>query len=377
MLGSGHGALVERGQLERADRAVPDQRRGIVDRGIDALDRARADVEDHAIGRDRIEAVSEGRRVGFKVERHGGIDRQDDRAIGGFRLLQNATRGRGQILLAQRLADADALRVQEGVGHAATDHQRLHLGHEVFQKVDLGRDLGAADDRDHRTLRRFQRLVERVDFRLHGAAGIGRQLVADAFGRSVRAMRRRERVIDPQVAELGEFLDKRRIVLFLALVEAGVFQAQHVAVLHRRDRRRRDLADAILGESDRTLDHARQRRRDRLQRVLRIGSLRPAEMGQQDDLAALVRNLGDGRHDAFKAGVVGDDALVHGNVKVDAQQHALALQVGVIKGAEGLGHRIAQLTRGKAWGSAGRRCRDGNGLTITTRRHDQRGASQQ
>src|SRR4051812_40117056 len=34
-----------------------------------------------------------------------GVDRQDNRAIGGFRLLHDADRGRGEILLGQRLAD--------------------------------------------------------------------------------------------------------------------------------------------------------------------------------------------------------------------------------------------------------------------------------
>jgi hypothetical protein len=64
----------------------------------------------------------------------------------------------------------------------AADHQRIDLADEVFQKVDLGGDLGAADDRNHRLGRRFQRLVERVELGLHGASGIGRQLVAEAFG---------------------------------------------------------------------------------------------------------------------------------------------------------------------------------------------------
>ena len=157
----------------------------------------------------------------------------------------------GEILLRQRLADADALRVQEGVGHAAADHQRIDLGDEVFQQVDLGRDLGAADDRDDGLGRRFQRLAERVELGLHGAAGIGGQLVAEAFGRGMRAVRGREGVVDPDVAELGQFRDEGRIVLLLALVEAGVLQAEDVAVLHRGDGLGRGLADAVVGEGDR------------------------------------------------------------------------------------------------------------------------------
>ena len=275
-----------------------------------------------------------GRRIGREMKRDHGVDGQDDRAIGGFRLVENPQRGRGEILLRQRFADADALRMQEGIGHAAADHQRIDLADEVFQQVDLGGDLGAADDRDHRFGRRFQRLAERVEFGLHGAPGIGRQFVAEAFGGSVRAVRRREGVVDPDVAELCQLGDERRIVVFLFFMEAGIFQTKDVAVLHRRDGLFGDFADAIVGEGDRLLDHLRQRRGDRLQRILGVASLGPAEMREQYHLAALAGYLGDGRCDALEPGGVGDAALLHRHVEIDAQQHALALHVDVIEGAE-------------------------------------------
>ncbi len=57
-------------------------------------------------------------------------------------------------------------------------------------------------------------------------------------------------------------------------------------------------------------------------------------MGEQDHLAALVGNLGDGGRNAFDAGRIGDLAVLHRNIEVDAQQHAFAAHVGLIKGAE-------------------------------------------
>ena len=45
----------------------------------------------------------------------------------------------------------------------------------LAKQIELGRDLGAADDRGDRTLRVEQRALERVEFFLHGAAGIDRQ----------------------------------------------------------------------------------------------------------------------------------------------------------------------------------------------------------
>jgi len=117
-------------------------------------------------------------------------------------------------------------------------------------------------------------------------------------------------------------------------VETGVFQAEDVAILHRGDRFRGGLAHAILGEGDRLLDDLRERLRDRLQRLLGIAALGPAEMREQDDLAALAGDFGDGRRDAFEPCGISDAAVLHRHVEVDAQQHALALHVDVVEGAE-------------------------------------------
>ena len=67
-----------------------------------------------------------------------------------------------------------------------------------------------------------------------------------------------------------------------------------------------------------------------------VTSLRPAEMRQQDHPAALVGNSVMVGADALEPRGVGDAAVFHGNVEVDAQQHALALHVDVIEGAEDL-----------------------------------------
>ena len=147
-------------------------------------------------------------------------------------------------------------------------------------------------------------------------------------------MRCRERVVDPDVAELCQLANECRIVLFFFFMETGIFQTEDVTVLHRGNRLGSDFADAIVRERYGFLDHVRKRRGDRLQRVLGIASLRPAEMGQQDHFAALAGYLDDGWCYAFEPGGVGDAPIFHGHVKVDAEQHALALHVDVIEGAE-------------------------------------------
>jgi hypothetical protein len=99
-----------------------------------------------------------------------------------------------------------------------------------------------------------------------------------------------------------------------------------------------DIADAIVGEADRLLHDLRELGGDRLQRVLGVAALGPAEMREQDDLAALVRDFRDRRRHALEPRGVGNAAIVHGDVEIDAQQHALALDVDVVESAEGVCH---------------------------------------
>src|SRR5690606_35763727 len=61
--GNGHGASVEGVHLEGTDRAVPDHGVGVVDGRLDALDRGGADIEDHAILVDGVDAIEAGRGV--------------------------------------------------------------------------------------------------------------------------------------------------------------------------------------------------------------------------------------------------------------------------------------------------------------------------
>ena len=137
--------------------------------------------------------------------------------------------------------------------------------------------------------------------------------------------------MSPSFARLG---DKCGIVLLFACVEARVLQAEDVAGLHRGDGLFRGLADAVVGERDRPLDDARHLGGDRFQRLLRIAPLRPAEMREQDDLAALVGDFGDGRRHTLDTRCVGDVAVLDRHVEIDAHEHALAFHVDVVERSE-------------------------------------------
>ena len=119
--------------------------------------------------------------------------------------------------------------------------------------------------------------------------GIGRQHVAEAFGRGMRAVRGREGVVDVDVAELGAVRSAKAGSFFSSPLWKRVFSSSRMSPSFI-------AATALpagsptqsVGEADRLLMTSRERRRDRLQRVLRVAALRPAEMREQDDLAALV-----------------------------------------------------------------------------------------
>ena len=115
-----------------------------------------------------------------------------------------------------------------------------------------------------------ERLRQRFELGLHGAARIGRELVAKPFGRGMRAMRGGEGVVDPEVAELGERCDEGRIVLLLALVEARVLQAQDVAGFIAATAASAFGPMQSSAKATGRFDHLLDGGGDRLQRLLRV-----------------------------------------------------------------------------------------------------------
>src|SRR5262249_7534931 len=124
----------------------------------------------------------------------------------------------------------------------------------------------------------FERLGQRFHLGLHGAPCIGRQLVTKTFSGRVSAVRGRERVIDPDVAQFREGCDERGIVFLFARVKTGVLEAEDVAGLHRGDRVFGRLANTVVGELYTPLDDASHFGGDWPQGLLWISLLRPAEM---------------------------------------------------------------------------------------------------
>ena len=148
----------------------------------------------------------------------------------------------------------------------------------------------------------------------------------------MRAMGGAERVVDVGVAELGELLAKRRVVLLLALVEAQVLEQEHVPLAKRRRLRLRVLAHRVARERDRLAEELRQAQGGRAQRELLLEALarRTTEVAHEDDARAVANKLLDGRQCRLDARVVGHDAVGHRNVEIDTHEHALAARVEIV-----------------------------------------------
>jgi len=118
-------------------------------------------------------------------------------------------------------------------------------------------------------------------------------------------------------------------------MKAGVLQQQYVAIGHRPDRRRRVRPDAISGEGDLAPEHLRQRRGQLTQGVNdRRFALRATVMGEQNDPASPVGEFADRRGHALDPGGVGDAALFHRHIDVDAQENAFALRIEIVEFSE-------------------------------------------
>ena len=271
-------------------------------------------------------------------------DRQHDLATCRVGVRQDRARRIGHPDLAQRGADIGSERVKEGVGHRAADRERIDPVEQVAEEIELGGDLGAADDRGEGPRRRFQSARQRFQFGLHRPPRGGGQKMSQPFRRSVRAVRGGKGVVDVDFPERGERPRESGIVRFLAGVETQVLEQQDLARAKPLSRSFGDGADAVLGERDlAAAERPAQGPDEGAQgQVVQALALRSAEMGKDNRRSALVADLPDGGREAVEPGRVGDGPLFHRNVEIGAQQHPLS---GEREGTDRPRHRPRRVSR--------------------------------
>ena len=295
--------------------------------------------------------------IGGELLRRHGIHRQQELDALCLGLLDHLERVGALVLLEQGLADLAALRLGEGVGHAAADDDGVGLFKQIVDNGDLIADLCAAEHGDERALGIVERLAHDLKLLGNKETGHGGKIRRYARSGGVGAVHRAERVGDVQLRHRGKGLGELGVVLGLARFKTGVFKQHDLAALERRGLGLGVHADDVVREDDILAQKLGQALGDGRKRQLVEGlfplllgqrrgvlalfgllfhplvklGLGLAEVGAGDDRRAVVEQIPDGRQRGHDALIRGDLAglLVLGHVEIAAQQHLLAAHVHI------------------------------------------------
>ena len=215
-------------------------------------------------------------------------------------------------LVQQRAADVLSPGGQERVRHAAADDERVHLGGQHLEHLELVRHLGAPDDGHERPGRPLQDPAQDLDLPGEAQARRAREEPGRPHDRGVGPVGGAEGLVHVGVEAGDEALHEGGVVGLLARIEAQV-----------------------LGQ----LDPGAQRPQPLAHRVhlpagVR-GAGRPAEMRAGHHLGPLVLEPAQRRQRGRDPEVVGHrgpapHADVEGDVEVDPHQHPLPVERGEI-----------------------------------------------
>jgi hypothetical protein len=296
-----------------------------------------SDVESDAVGAERaaLDRVGGDDHVlGVCAELRGDHDiRRDDEVDAPFLGLGHVPRDRVELFgVEQALADLVALRGEEGEQHPSPDEQSIDLGQQGVDHAELVADLGAAEHDRVRLGGIARQLREHAQFGFDQASGSGGQRLRQLVHTGLLAMHDAESVGDEGVAELGKRRRERRalarILRRLLRVEAEVLEQDDVAILQRLDGRVSLEAHRVAGEGDGRAEQLAQPHRDRRQAVAGIGcAVGTAEVRDGDDSRTGSGQLLNGAERRADATVVGDAAVIEGDVQVAADDDPLALKV--------------------------------------------------
>ena len=228
-----------------------------------------------------------------------------------------------QTRFSQALADLQTRGQHEGVGNAAAHNELVHVFGQRLQNGQLARHLGAGHDGHQRALGVGQGLVDGIDLggQQRAGAGDGREL-GNAVGGAFSAVRGAKGVVHKHVAQGGEFSGQLGGVLFLAHVDAAVFQQHDLAWLHLH------AVDPVGHQRHFAAQQLAQPFGHRRQRVFRLERAlgRAAQVAGDHHRSAGIERHPDAGHTGANAGVFGDIArVVLRHIEVGPDKHPFAL----------------------------------------------------
>ena len=189
-LGDPSRAFAELIELEYAHGAVPYDGARAGDLLGEEFNGCGTDVERHLIGGNRL-AFGDHRACGTGVELAGDdvVHRKQQAYMILLGLGDQLGREPHLVGFQHGFAGLLAHGLQEGIGHAAADDERVHLGQQVADYADLVAHLGAAQNRQERLGGVLGGLAQVFEFALHQQAGrVLLQEVGHALGAGVSAV---------------------------------------------------------------------------------------------------------------------------------------------------------------------------------------------
>ena len=142
-----------------------------------------------------------------------------------------------------------------------------------------------------------------------------------------------ESIVNISIGQRSQILRELGHVLGLFLAEAGVLQQDDVAVVHSSDSSLCVLAHdvVVVSKHDGLAQLCTQSHSNRGEAELCLRAvLRLAQMAAQNDLRAVIDQLLDGGQSRIDAVLVGDDAVLHGDVEIAADKDLLAAVVLIV-----------------------------------------------
>ena len=364
--GHADGAGREVLPLRNAHGAVPNH-------GARALNGAREQLDGLGTNVQAHPAVGNGGGVyhlalglGVKLLAHLGVNGQQELHASLLGLFQGGLGQVDLVLLAQGGADAVALGLKEGVGHAAADDQGVNLCEQVVNNADFVGNLGAAQNGHKGTLGLGEGSAHHGDLLLNQVAAHSGQIVGNALGGGMGPVGGAESIVDVDIRHRGQLFGKGGVILGLLRMEADVLNNHHIAIVEGGGLLLGVGAHNVLGHNDLFAQQLAKLCGHRGQGELLHIALRgfqslggglgllglghgvdllllllvqlhglvedvvgTAHVGAEDDLGAMVREVLYGGQRAHDALGVSNGSVLHGDVEVAADQNPLAGNVDV------------------------------------------------
>ena len=143
--------------------------------------------------------------------------------------------------------------LEKGERHRASDDQDVDGSGQSPDRLQLVRDLRAAEDRDEGSLGRFDGFTQVLQLLLQESTrdpGSVPHRFGDRHHRRVGAMGGSEGVVAVAVHAGGEGPSEPAVPLLLARVEAKILQQEHAAGFEGGDRRPGRLVGAVMARED-------------------------------------------------------------------------------------------------------------------------------